>query len=132
MTCVASNRPHAFEVLFVDGIHHQQHSAGSLLEWGFLAEVFPAISAVGRVAIDTVHARGGEHPHGVHKLVDGDSLDDLNVLKRFFRELWSLGLSCLAVRHGNSKKVYTNALESAENGSLQSRPRVVGPVNGYC
>ena len=52
----ARHRACSREVVLVEGIHHQEHSAGSPLQRGVGGEPFPALVAVPGMAIKAVHA----------------------------------------------------------------------------
>src|SRR5438045_1458392 len=104
---VAGHGAHALEVVFVDGVYHQQHLSCGLLQRSVFREFVPTGGVVGRVAVDAVHAcRGGNHAHRIHELVYWNSFENLNILENIFRHLRPLALTRLAICHQSKEAQY--------------------------
>ena len=88
----------AFEIVFVDGVHHFDHFAGG--ELGLLVVfVEDHLVAVADVAVLAVDAeRGGDELHGGEDLLGGDAFEDFDVFELLLGEFGraaggSLGMS---------------------------------------
>src|SRR5438552_12522885 len=68
---------------------------------------------------------GGEHTHGVHELVDGNALQNLNVLEDFFRHRWPLRLSRLPGCDYSAEQARRHCSDNTKNPSPRSKRHTV-------
>src|SRR5262245_9473694 len=125
MAGVAGHRTHTLEVVLVDSIHHQHHSARRFFQWRLVGKPVPSTDAFRSVTIDTVQAQGGgKHPHRVHEFVYRNALEHLDILEHLFRHLRPLLLPGLAAcEQHNAHQNNDNCTDGAKNHSIHSELR---------
>ncbi len=76
------------EVGSIDGVHHHDHFARSLLKRRVVGIPGPTAAAFLDMALNAVHAGGrGKEPHRAHEFLDGNSPEQLDVCEHVFRHL---------------------------------------------
>src|SRR2546429_9724670 len=86
MTCVACDDLPPTKILLVDAANHLHHPARHLLSRIIVGIPRPIAATFLGMTIGAVESQCcGEESHGAHELIDGNTLQDLDVLKDFFR-----------------------------------------------
>ena len=81
----------------IDRIYDLDHAAGSALHRDIVGIFFPSAENLVAMAVGAVVTQScGEEAHGVHKLIDGNSLQQLNILEDVLRHQRLLLRSALA------------------------------------
>ena len=82
MACIASHRFTPSKQIFIDRVDHLNHPAGGALQRDVHGILFPIAEDLIAVAVRAVVTQSrGEEPHRLHKLIDGNSLQHLNVFE---------------------------------------------------
>ena len=91
---VAADKPPPAEHRLVQAVDHLHHPSRVPFQIGVIAVPRPVAAGFLNVTVGAVQAQGGgKHSHGAHELLDGNALEQLNVLEDRFGQLRPLSLS---------------------------------------